>query len=203
MALIDVTVPVHPGMVIYEGDPEVQVEEVLSIAAGHPANVSRLELGSHTGTHIDAPAHFLPGAAAVDDLPLEAMVGPAHVVDATGAPGDIDRAALDTLDLPEADRLLFRTRNSELWARPRFTPDFVTIAPDAARDMVGHGVRLVGVDYLSVGSPETHRILLGAGVVVLEGLDLRRAPIGPCRLICLPLRLAGLDGAPARVLLET
>jgi arylformamidase len=201
--LLDVTVPVRPGMPVYEGNPEVFLERVLEIAAGHDANVTRLDLGAHTGTHVDAPVHFIDDAPGAEVLPLEVLVGPAHVVDATAATADIDLAALEAAGLPpDAVRLLVRTRNSALWADDRFHPDSLRLTPDAARALVDRGVRLVGWDYLSVGGAETHHALLGAGVVVVEGLDLREAPAGPCRLLCLPLRLPGSDGAPARAVLE-
>jgi arylformamidase len=197
--LIDVSVPIRPGMIVWEGDPAVSFEPAASLEQGDPANLTRLELGSHTGTHVDAPLHFLAAGAGVDQLPLEALIGPALVVDVTGVARDV-RAA--DLDIPAGtERLLLKTRNSRLWEREEFVAEHVTIAPDAAALLVERGLRLVGVDYLSVGSPETHRILLGAGVVPLEGLDLREVEPGPYRLVALPLRLDGVDGAPARVIL--
>jgi arylformamidase len=206
MSWIDVSVPVASGMVVYEGDPQVRIERVSAIADGDLADVSRVELGSHTGTHVDAPAHFLRGAPGADALPLDALIGPAVVVEAAGVEGDIDAAALGVLDLPaDTERVLFRTRNARLWERGAFSPDYVGVAEDAARELVARGVRLVGIDYLSIapsGDPApTHLTLLGAGVVVLEGLDLRAAEPGRYTLVCLPLRLAGADGAPARALL--
>jgi arylformamidase len=201
--LLDISLPVHPGMVVYPGDPEVRVDLVRSLVRGDDADMSRLDLGAHTGTHVDAPRHFIVDAPGADALSVDVLIGPAWVCDATGVQGDVDLAALDALDVPPGtERVLFRTGNSWLWARQTFSPEFAAVAPDAAAALVERGVRLVGVDYLSVGSHETHRTLLGAGVVVVEGLDLRRAPTGPCRLICLPLRLVGADGAPARALLE-
>jgi arylformamidase len=193
-------------MIVFDGDPEVRIERVTEIARGDLANVSRMELGSHTGTHVDAPLHFIDGAAGADLLPLDALVGPAVVADARGAPGDIDAAALAAMELPATERLLLRTRNGDLWARDAFTPDYVGVAEDAARELVAMGVRLVGIDYLSIapsGDPApAHRALLEAGVVVVEGLDLREVAPGRYDLICLPLRLEGADGAPARALLR-
>jgi arylformamidase len=201
--LIDVTVPIRPGMFVYPGDPEVRFELVRSMARGDDANVTRLDLGAHTGTHADAPGHVIQGGDGIDALALDALVGEAWVADATGLPGDLDAQGLAGLGIPEdVERLLLRTRNSELWARDRFEHDFVVVAPDGAEALVARGLRLVGIDYLSVGTLETHLALLGAGTAVVEGLDLRRAPSGPCHLICLPMRLEGVDGAPARVLLE-
>lgn len=204
---IDVSLPVRDGMIVYDGDPEVRIERVTDIARGDLANVSRIELGSHTGTHVDAPRHFIDGAAGADELPPGALVGPALVADARALPGDIDAAALATLELPaRTERVLLRTRNGDLWDRAAFSHDFVGLAEDAARDLVAMGVRLVGIDYLSIAPSTdpapTHRVLLEAGVVVVEGLDLRAAPPGPYELICLPLRLEGADGAPARALLR-
>jgi arylformamidase len=197
--ILDVTIPIRPGMVVWEGDPDVSFEPAASLDAGDPANLTRLVLGSHTGTHVDAPLHFLPDGDGVDRLPLDSLVGPAHVLDLTSVEADVQAA---DLDIPGgAERLLLKTANSRLWERDEFTPEHLTLAPDAARLLVDRGVRLVGVDYLSVGSPETHRILLSAGIVPLEGLDLRDVEPGPYRLVALPLRLAGVDGAPARVVL--
>ena len=207
MGWIDVSVPVRTGMVVYDGDPEVRIEGVLEIARGDPANLSRMELGTHTGTHVDAPRHFIDGGPGADGIPLDALVGPAIVADARGAPGDIDAAALAALGVPPGtERLLLRTRNGELWDRGDFTRDYVGVAEDAARRLVAMGVRLLGIDYLSIAPSAdpapTHRVLLEAGVVVVEGLDLRAAPPGPCELVCLPLRIAGADGAPARALVR-
>lgn len=200
------SVPVRTGMIVYDGDPVVRIERVMDVAAGDLANLSRMELGTHTGTHVDAPLHFIDGAAGADRLPLDALVGPAVVVDARGASGDIDAAALAALEVPATERLLLRTRNGDLWERDGFTSDYVGVAEDAAHELVAMGVRLVGIDYLSIapsGDPApTHRVLLEAGVVVVEGLDLRSAPAGRYDLICLPLRLEGADGAPARALLR-
>ena len=199
MRLIDVSVPIRPGMVVWEGDPAVSFEQAMSIEAGDSANVTALELGAHTGTHVDAPLHFLPDGAGADRLPLEALVGPALVLGLEQLDGDV-RA--EDLDFPQGtERLLLKTPNSRLWGRDDFVAEHVTVAPDAANLLVERGVRLVGIDYLSIGSPETHRILLDAGVVPLEGLDLRAVEPGPYQLVALPLRLVGVDGAPARVVL--
>ena len=200
------SVPLRDGMIVYDGDPEVRFERVVAIAAGDAANVSRMELGTHTGTHVDPPLHFIDEGAAAELLPLDVLIGPAVVADARGAPGDIDAAALAALEVPAGtERLLLRTRNEGLWDRA-FTRDYVGVAEDAARELVRRGVRLVGIDYLSIapsGDPApTHRVLLEAGVVIVEGLDLREAPPGRYDLVCLPLRIAGGDGAPARALLR-
>ncbi|MDE3096425.1 MAG: cyclase family protein [Chloroflexota bacterium] len=204
--MIDVTVPVRTGMVVYEGDPPVRRELAQSMAAGGICNVSRLACGVHTGTHIDAPVHFIEGAAGIEATPLDALIGDACVVDATSADGDIDAATLRRLIVPDGvARVLFKTPNSRLWGRPSFAPDFVGLTADAAQVLVARGVRLVGIDYLSIAPKRdpapTHVALLSAGVVILEGLDLRAVTPGAYRLICLPLLLEGSDGAPARALL--
>jgi arylformamidase len=202
----DISVPVRPGMVVWEGDSPVTLERFSSIADGADANVSRLDFGVHTGTHIDAPIHFIDGAPAAEALPLDALLGPTAVVDATGVDGHLDAAALAGLDIPEGTtRVIFKTRNSLLWEAPAFDPTFAGITEDAARRLVERGIRLVGIDYLSIAPKDlpvpTHRTLLEAGVVVLEGLDLRGVEPGSYELVCLPLRLVGSDGAPCRAVL--
>lgn len=199
MDIIDVSVAIHPGMVTYPGDPQVRTERAAAIADGDAANLTRLDFGVHSGTHVDAPAHFIERGQGADALPLDLFVGPCVVVDATAVETEIDESLVDGLD--GAERVLFKTRNSELWARDSFEEDFVRIGPAAARALVARGVRLVGIDYLSVGDPETHTTLLGAGVAALEGLDLRGVEPGEYRLVCAPLKLVGSDGAPARALL--
>lgn len=202
MEIIDISVPIRPGMIVYEGDPDVHLERALSITEGAVANVSRLDFGVHSGTHIDAPVHFVEGADGAETLPLDALVGDAYVVDATGIESALDEAALEELELPDgADRLIFKTRNSRLWDLDEFSHDFVRLTGDGARSVLGRGIRLVGIDYLSIGDEEAHVELLRAGVVPLEGLDLRGVEPGPYRLVCLPLRLVGADGAPARAVL--
>jgi arylformamidase len=198
MGVIDISVRIRPGMVTYPGDPEVRLERVNTIAGGDTVNISRLDLGVHTGTHVDAPLHFIDGAPAVEDLALDLLVGPAVVVDATHVQGDLD----ETLELPAAaDRILFKTRNSELWSRDEFVDDFVRVGIGLARRLAAERVRLVGADYLSVGDDAVHELLLGLGVIIVEGLDLRGVEAGNYQLACLPLRLFGSDGAPARAVL--
>jgi arylformamidase len=200
--IIDISVPIRPGMIVYEGDPDVHLERVLSIAEGAVANVSRLDLGVHSGTHIDAPVHFIEGAAGAEGLPLDALVGDVYVIDATGVESALDEPALREAALPDgAERLIFKTRNSRLWDVDEFSHDFVRLTGDGARYVLGRGVRLVGIDYLSIGDEEAHAELLRADVIPLEGLDLRRVEPGPYRLVCLPLPLVGADGAPARAVL--
>jgi arylformamidase len=199
--MLDVSVTVRPRMPVYEGDPGVAIELAKSIERDG-ANVSRLDLGAHTGTHVDAPRHFIPGGAGADELPLDVFVGPCVVADATAAADRLDAHAIGALvRAPGAERVLLKTRNSRLWERDTFTPDFVRLDGGGARALVDRGVRAVGVDYLSAGDREAHRVLLGAGVGVIEGLDLRDVEPGAYHLVCLPLKLAGCDGAPARAVL--
>ena len=200
--MIDISVPITGGMVVYPGDEEVRLERVASIADGEDANISRLSCGVHTGTHVDAPLHFFDGDVGVDGLSLDALTGPAQVVDATFVERELDADSLRRIDLPsDTERLLFKTRNSQLWEKREFSDDFVRFNADGARALAELGVRLVGIDYLSVGDPDTHRVLLGSGLVVLEGIDLREVEPGPYQLLCLPLRLVGSEGAPCRAVL--
>jgi arylformamidase len=204
--LIDVTVPLSGELATFPGDPPVRVEATHRIADGQPYNVTRLTLGTHAGTHVDAPAHFLRDGATVDDLPLDILTGKARVVALTGRAA-VTRADLQELDLTSVLRLLIRTRNSgSLRGRP-FQEDFTYLEPDAARHLVDAGIKLLGWDYLSVekyGSADyaTHHVLLEAGVIIVEGLDLSEAEPGFYEMTCLPLRIAGGDGAPARVVLR-
>ena len=191
MQIIDVSVPVRPGMITYPGDPEVRLERVSSIGDGDVVNLSRLDLGVHSGTHVDAPLHFVDGGPSVETLPLDVLVGPCVVVD----------GLVPAVVPPGAERVLFKTPNSRLWERAEFSEDFVALDAEAARELVAAGVRLVGIDYLSIGDEEAHRVLLGVGVVAVEGLDLREVEPGEYRLVCAPLKLEGAEGAPARVLL--
>ena len=197
MEIFDVSVPIRPGMINYPGDPRVHMERVVSIEHGGVANLTRLDFGVHTGTHVDAPVHFIDEGVGADALPLEVFVGPCEVVDATDAEGEIGPDSIPG----RVERVLFKTRNSELWNRDVFDESFVRIGVLAAQRLVEQRVRLIGIDYLSVGEPETHRTLLGAGIAAVEGLDLRGIEPGPYNLACLPLRIVGSDGAPARAVL--
>jgi len=204
VTLIDISVPIRMTMPIYEGNPGVSLERVLSILDGEAANVSRLDLGVHTGTHVDAPLHFIEGAPSAETLPLDPLVGPAFVADATSVDGPVDDVALEACGIPSGtERVLLKTRNGAHWDRDEFTHDFVRLDGAGARWLVEAGVRLVGIDYLSIGDEDAHRTLLAAGVVPLEGLDLRAVEPGGYELLCLPLKLVGSDGAPARALLRT
>jgi arylformamidase len=202
VAIHDISVPIRADMPIYAGDPAVELERASSIAEGGHANVSKLSMGVHTGTHVDAPVHFIEGAPGMEGVPLDALYGPAVVVDATGIVADsLGEAELEGLDIPAgAERVLLKTRNSELWAQP-FTRDFIRLDGSGARFLVARGVRTVGLDYLSIGDHDAHRELLGAGVVPVEGLDLREIEPGAYTLVCLPLDIVGSDGGPARAVL--
>jgi len=203
----DISVPIRNGMVTFEGDPPVHLRRASSMGDGAVCNVSRLDFGVHSGTHVDAPIHFIDGAAGVEAVDVDALVGPAVVVDARAVDGPFDRAAIEDLAIPEGtERLLFRSRNSELWNEPAFTGAFTGVTEDGARALIGIGVRLVGIDYLSIapfGDPTpTHVTLLSAGVAILEGLDLRAIEPGDYDLICLPILIPGSDGGPARAMLR-
>jgi arylformamidase len=199
--ILDISVPIRAGMHVYPGNPGFRLERHESIADGAHAHVSELELGVHNGTHVDGALHFIDGAAGTEALPLEAFVGRAEVVDATSIETNLDEAALESLRLDDSERVLLKTTNSTLWELPEFTPDFIRLTGSGARYLIGRGVRLIGIDYLSIGDAEAHRELLGAGVVALEGLDLRAVEPGAYQLVCLPLRLEGSDGAPSRAIL--
>ena len=204
---IDVTVPIVDGMLHWPDNPPVTLRRALAIERGDTANVSALSLGVHTGTHVDAPIHFLPGGADVGRLDPAAAIGPARVIEFSD-PVAVRRDELERVRPRPGERLLLKTRNStRRWPAEPFDEDFVFIGADGARYLAECGIALVGVDYLSVGGfavdgEETHRALLEAGILIVEGLDLAAVAAGDYELICLPLRLAGSDGAPARALLR-
>ena len=206
MTFIDITLPLREGMIVYEGDPDISITAALAMERGDPANVSTLRLGSHTGTHMDAPRHFIDGASGIDTLALDVLIGPALVVE-VDAPRLIEPSHLASLALDRHGRVIFKTRNSALWDRASFARDYVALSLEAATRLIERGVRLLGIDYLSieafgaVGHP-VHKALLGAGIVILEGLDLRRVTPGVYDLYCLPLRIAGGDGSPCRAVLR-
>jgi len=200
----DVSVPNRPDMHFYPGDPTLEQTQIRAIKRGDAANLTHLSLGAHTGTHVDAPAHFIDGAPTLEQVPLDCMVGPAQVLDVRGRAA-IDAAALGGQAIT-ADILLFRTDNSERWGKAGFQKDFVYLTRDAAEVLVARGVKTIGWDYLSIeqfGSQtfEVHKLLLGRGILIIEGLDLRAIEAGSYQLACLPLKLEGVDGAPARAVL--
>ncbi|HEX2053212.1 MAG TPA: cyclase family protein [Actinomycetota bacterium] len=207
--IIDISLGISPEMLTWPSDPGVRIDPWSRISAGKSANVSELHCGTHTGTHIDPPLHFLASGTPVDGISPEVLVGPAVVADMMSVERDIGPDELESLNLPSGvERLLFHTRNSEIWRdpSPRFTEDYVAVTAQGAEWLVERGIRLVGVDYLSVehrGTPghPTHVTLLGAGVVIVEGLNLDGVPAGTYTLICLPLKIVGGDGGPSRALL--
>jgi len=206
--IIDITTPVSPASVMWPGDDPPSQQFMSHTDRGDPNTVSRWELSAHTGTHVDARMHFVPGAWAMESLDLSRVVGPCRVVDLGHLEGHVGRADLEAADVAGTVRLLLKTRNSGLGllGRGGFTEDYVAISRDAAEYLVEIGVETVGVDYLSVepfedGEFNTHHTLLGADVVILEGLALAEVEPGEYLLACLPLKLAGSDGSPARAIL--
>ena len=209
MKIYDVSLPISPSMPVWPGDPQVVLEQVSSMDAGAHDNISRLACSVHTGTHVDAPHHFLNDHRTVESLALDILIGPAQVVQ---IPEEVKVVSAEVLEkaalLPGTERLLLKTSNSRLWERGEniFYKDFVGISADGADWLVRYGIKLVGIDYLSVApfhqSIPTHRALLGAGIIIVEGLDLSAINPGRYGLYCLPLKLVGSDGAPARVILE-
>lgn len=208
MKIYDVTVAISEAVPIYEGDPRVTIEGVMSMVAGDAANVSRLCFGAHTGTHVDAPNHFIDGTRRVEDLDIGKLIGPCRVVELDDSVNAIE--PMHVAELEGVERVLFRTRNSDFWNEPEtgFRTDFTYVTPAAARVLADRGVKLVGIDYLSIekfGSTDfaAHVALLEKEIVILEGLDLRAVPAGEYELICLPMKFVGGtgDGAPARTIL--
>ncbi|MHB1119237.1 MAG: cyclase family protein [Bellilinea sp.] len=208
MRFHDISVTVTSMLPTWPGDPKVELDRVEKIEEGANANVSRVAMGVHTGTHVDAPYHFLEDGTTVDTLPLDILIGSVQVVDL----GDqVDLITADVLQkasiIPGVSRILFKTRNSQIWERgeTEFQTSFVGISADGAEYLVSKGIQLVGIDYLSIApyknSRPTHQILLNAKVIIIEGLDLSNVKAGVYQLVCLPLKLGGSDGAPARTVL--
>jgi arylformamidase len=213
MPILDISVGIDSTETpVYPGDPAIEIVQHAALARGDAANVTLLRFGAHTATHVDAPAHFIEGALKVAELSLEALVGRARVVRVREDVRAIDARDVEELVPPGTERVLFRTRNSTFWTGQRgdFHEDFTYITGAGARALVERGVRLVGIDYLSVEkfrseNFETHTMLLSRGVVIVEGLDLSAVVAGEYELICLPLKIEGGtgDGAPARAILRT
>ena len=209
MQTYDITLTISPDLPVWPGDPPIRLERVEKIEEGANANVSQITMGVHTGTHVDAPYHFLGDeGATVEKLSLRILTGRAYVLELGSDVEHITRAVLVQAEIPpRTRRLLFKTRNSAYWTRAdhTFQEDFAGLTEDGAQFLVDRGVKLVGVDYLSVApfkqSRPTHEILLRAGVVIVEGLNLSQVSQGRYTLYCLPLKLAGSDGAPARAIL--
>lgn len=209
MPIYDITVPIRSGMPVYEGDPGIEIKAWSALAQGNSSNVSFLHFGAHTGTHVDAPAHFIEGARKIDALSLEALIGPARVIRVPDDVTEIDPNFLATCDLEGVERVLFHTRNSSFW-NEGFRKDFTHLSPEAAETLVDLGVKLVGTDYLSIekfhsGHHRTHLALLSQNVIIVEGLNLTGIETGDYEFICLPLKIAegAGDGAPARAVLRT
>lgn len=207
--LIDVSLPLRNGMPEWAGRRMLDISSYSATPADR-SNVSRVALTTHTGTHVDAPRHFIHDGPTLDDVPLERWVGPCYVADLSAAQPRIEPADLETAGIPpDTERLVIKTRNSELWhsSPDTFVEDFVALSPAGAGWVLERGIRLVAIDYLSIGPFDddivtVHRLLLGAGVLAVEGLDLSGVDAGRYELLCFPLRIAGSDGAPARVALR-
>lgn len=202
----DISVPLVDGGAVYPGNPDIRIAPQQEIAKGGSSNVSSLAFGSHTGTHVDAPRHMIEGAMAIDELPLEVLMGPAMLVAFDDTVMAVGEQNLRLHELKGHTRILIKTRNSKFVRDREFRRDYTYLAPDGARYLASLGVKLVGVDYFSVeqyhsGHHATHLTLLEREIVIVEGLDLSLPPMGPYDLRVLPLRLAGLDGAPARAVL--
>ncbi len=208
MKTYDISLPISPTLPVWPGDPRVALPRVSKIEDGAVANVTRMDMGAHTGTHVDAPFHFIHNGSTTESLDINILTGPALVV-ALEDVNIITASDLLAANLPEGvTRVLFKTRNSRHWANPvhtEFDVNYVSLAEDASRLLVEKGVKLVGVDYLSVAPYEevigTHVTLLSARVIIVEGLDLSAVPPGEYQFYCLPLKLVGADGAPARAIL--
>lgn len=207
MPWIDISTPLHNGMVVWPGDAPFERTSTLEIANGDECNLSQISSTAHIGTHIDAPRHYLEGAAGIETMPIAASIGRARVIEIHD-PEAIRTSELEPHRLAKGERVLFKTRNSEhCWETDHFQKKYIYITPEAAHYLAERGVQTVGVDYLSVGGfesggPETHRILLQAGIWIIEGLVLEHVEPGEYELVCLPLKIIGGDGAPARAVLR-
>ena len=210
--IYDLSIPLSSAIPTYPGDPEIEIQAWRSLSNGDGANVSVLRFGAHTGTHVDAPAHFIEGAPRVGSLPLNVLIGDAEVIEVPSESNSIDLSFVREHCTNESTRVLFKTRNSAFWktSNAHFEKDYAYLELEAAKHLVEQGVRLVGIDYLSIekfaqeGHP-THLALLSKAVIIVEGLNLSDVPPGKYELICLPLSISsGLgDGAPARVVVRT
>ena len=206
MRLIDVSVPLDAQLPTYPHNTPFSLEPIKRIARGDSSNVSALHMSAHTGTHVDAPRHFFDQGAGTESLALELLIGRARVIEIDSRAG-IAAEDLAPLDLSDDIRVLIKTHNSRLWGSPEFHQDYVGVTDSGAKYLVAHGIKVVGVDYLSVekfhnpGAP-AHHVLLGAGTIVIEGLNLHEVDPGVYEMFCLPLRVVGSDGAPARVVLR-
>jgi arylformamidase len=207
MKTYDVSVPIRMGMPVFPGDPKFRSRKLKSLESGDGVSMHKMILSNHVGTHIDAPAHFISGGATIDQLSLDLMNGRVRVVEIHNGE-KVDVKELQQFVLMDDFRILFKTRNSLLWrSRKRYSRNHVYISPEASRHLVENGIKFVGFDYLSIDRPgddsfPSHKILLDNGVILLEGLNLADVEEGEYEMSCLPLLLAGLDAAPARVILR-
>jgi arylformamidase len=204
--IYDISVPIRSGGLVYPGNPEIDIELQQAVARGASANVSTIRFGSHTGTHADAARHFFDDGQPVDKIPLDRLIGPALLLGFSDSIRSVGVSELREHDLRDHKRVLLRTRNSAFLSQTEFVKDYTFLAPDGAQYLADKGVELVGIDYLSIeqfhsGHHRTHRTLLERSVVIVEGLDLSVPPPGEYQFICLPLRIEGCDGAPARAVL--
>jgi len=209
MKLYDITVPISNTMPVWPGDPPVRLESKKSIPQGDLCNLTALTLGVHSGTHIDAPLHFIDGGRAVDDIPLEVLIGPCRVIETNASP-TIEKKHIESIPLDGCKRVLFKTGNSMFWRNSiaSFREDFVALGLSAAEYLAEKGVALIGIDYLSIetfhadeGNP-VHNTLLKNNIVILEAVNLSAVPDGEYELVCLPMKLSGVEGAPVRVILR-
>jgi len=207
MKLYDISLTLSENLPTWPGDPSIKLNKISSIQDGEMSNVTQLSATVHVGTHIDAPDHFMDNGETVEDIPLELLVGPVQVIEIPSA-GFITEDDLEVADIPAGTtRILFKTSNSDIWASgiTEFKKDYIGLGPEAAKSLVESGIKVVGVDYLSVAPfsdpAPTHRILLEKKILIIEGLDLSQVDPGEYTLLCLPLKIKNADGAPARVLL--
>ena len=209
MVFHDVSVTISEDLPVWPGDPSVSLKLTSSIARGDTANVTQIKMGAHTGTHIDAPYHFEPNGKTIDQLTIDTLIGPCRVIEILNTEEAIGPSDLEKVDLGGAVRILFKTKNSEWWGNGEkaFKKNYTYINKQGAEFLIARGVKLVGIDYLSVeryDSPDhvTHHLLLRNQIVIIEGLNLNDVSMGDYELIALPLKLKGSDGGPARVILR-
>lgn len=204
MKIYDISVSLSAELPVFPGDPPVVIEPVTRIARGDDSNVSRIAISNHSGTHLDPPRHYNDSGIPIDQVPLPLLMGKALVLELSGVKR-ITRAELEKFPIKGEERLLLKTDNSRLWEIPSFCADFSHLTEDGARYIAESGVKLVGIDYLSVeradGDGAVHRLLLNKGIIILEGLNLEEVPPGSYELVCLPLKIREGDGAPARAIL--
>ncbi len=205
---IDVSLVLKPDMVHWPSDPPFAVERVRDMNKGDTVNLSKIIMGAHSGTHVDAPVHFIKDGKGVDQTAFDALIGPARIIEIAD-PDTIKKKELAGHEIKKGERILLKTRNStdEILYKDTFTEHFVYMETDAAEFLVSRGIKTLGVDYLSVGGykkngPDVHRMLLGAGIVIIEGLDLTKIRPGLYDMICLPIKIVDSDGAPARTIVK-